>query len=176
MRKNLSFLFSNRSLLCLALFCLIIYIFRNVWLISRESLYDSRASVHETQPYVELIRNGDYPIVIELNNAQKLKNVFPSNIQIEVRNGDRIILNDNGTFTLSRMYGRKCLALGIPIGINSANPDDLVMLPGIGNTLAHRIVEYRSLNNGYKSIDELIKVKGIGERKLEAIKVFVSLD
>lgn len=57
-----------------------------------------------------------------------------------------------------------------PICINSATAEELVLLPGIGEVIAKRILEYRSKNNGFKSKDEIMRVKGIGKVKFEKIK------
>jgi competence protein ComEA len=56
------------------------------------------------------------------------------------------------------------------VNINTATEKELAGLPGIGAAIAKRIVEYREANKGFKSIEELKKVKGIGSRKFEAIK------
>ncbi len=56
------------------------------------------------------------------------------------------------------------------VNINTATEKELATLPGIGKGIATRIVEYRKAHGGFKSIDELKKVKGIGSKKFEAIK------
>lgn len=48
-------------------------------------------------------------------------------------------------------------------------------LHGIGETLAHRIVDYRSQNGAFESLDELDDVKGIGEKTLENIRHCITL-
>lgn len=57
-----------------------------------------------------------------------------------------------------------------PININSAKTEELVLLPGIGDVIAKRILDYRSQNNGFKSKDEIMQVKGIGRVKFEKMK------
>jgi competence ComEA-like helix-hairpin-helix protein len=57
-----------------------------------------------------------------------------------------------------------------PISINSASTEELVLLPGIGDVMAKRIVEYRIKNKGFKTKDEIMRVKGIGKVKFEKIK------
>ena len=56
------------------------------------------------------------------------------------------------------------------IDINLASRSELMDLPGIGNVLAERIVEYRVKNGFFKKIDDLRNVSGIGEKRFEAIK------
>jgi len=58
---------------------------------------------------------------------------------------------------------------GHPIDINSATAAELASLPGIGESKAKAIVEYRTVDP-FKSVDDLKKVKGIGEKTLEALR------
>ena len=62
-----------------------------------------------------------------------------------------------------------------PININSATVEELKLLPGIGSVLAERIVGYRSENGAFTSIDSLIKVPGIGAKRLDSIKDKITL-
>ena len=55
------------------------------------------------------------------------------------------------------------------ININTATAAQLQTLPGIGPTLAERIIDYRDKNGTFHSIGELMMVPGIGEKKLESI-------
>lgn len=56
------------------------------------------------------------------------------------------------------------------ISINDAYWYELIDVPGIGETLASRIVEYRDVNGKFKDITSLLNVEGIGPKKLEKIK------
>ncbi len=62
------------------------------------------------------------------------------------------------------------------ININSARIDDLKKLPGIGESLARAILEFREQNGPFQKIDDLLNVPGIGKNKLEKIKPFVTLE
>ncbi|MGB2698689.1 MAG: helix-hairpin-helix domain-containing protein [Candidatus Zixiibacteriota bacterium] len=62
------------------------------------------------------------------------------------------------------------------ININSASNKELENLPGIGPVLANRIVKLRESKGKFKKMDELLEVKGIGLKKLEAIKKWVIID
>lgn len=59
------------------------------------------------------------------------------------------------------------------ININTATADELAaFLPGIGEVKAKRIVEYRETAGGFDSVDELLNVKGIGEKTLANIRPY----
>jgi competence protein ComEA len=57
-----------------------------------------------------------------------------------------------------------------PINVNAASEGELQSLPGIGPALAARIVAYRSRHGAFKSIRDLDQVKGLGPKKLEALR------
>jgi comEA protein len=62
-----------------------------------------------------------------------------------------------------------------PVNINTASAKELDALPGIGEVLAQRIIDYRNANGPFQSVDDLIKVKGIGEKTLEKIKPYATV-
>lgn len=56
------------------------------------------------------------------------------------------------------------------LDLNSATPDQLEQLPGVGEVLAARIAEFRTAHGGFTTIDQLREVSGIGPRKFEDLK------
>lgn len=67
-------------------------------------------------------------------------------------------------------------AENLKININEADIAKLMKLKGVGKVLAGRIIEYRSANGNFRSVEELRKVKGLGQKLYEKIKDEVSID
>ena len=61
------------------------------------------------------------------------------------------------------------------VNINTANQSELDSLPGIGPSIAQKIIDYREENGNFKNIEELQNVKGIGDAKYEEIKDMVTV-
>ncbi len=64
---------------------------------------------------------------------------------------------------------------GHKVDINRATRDELEALPGIGPVLAGRILEYRERHGPFRSLDDLLKVKGIGPKTVARIAPFVAV-
>jgi competence protein ComEA len=68
------------------------------------------------------------------------------------------------------------LAIGGPVNVNTADAETISEeLKGIGMAKARAIVAYREANGPFKSADDLVLVKGIGERTLQAIRADIRL-
>ena len=62
------------------------------------------------------------------------------------------------------------------ININTATAQQLQLLPGIGETLARRIIDYRETNGDFKSTEELMNVTGIGEKIFDSINDYITIN
>lgn len=57
-----------------------------------------------------------------------------------------------------------------PLDVNSASAEELAGLPGIGEVLAQRIVDYRTANGPFEAVEDLLSVSGIGEKRLAELE------
>lgn len=64
---------------------------------------------------------------------------------------------------------------GTVININTASADQLNALPGVGPKLAARIVDYRAKNGGFKKLEDLMNVSGIGEKNFLKLKPLITI-
>lgn len=61
------------------------------------------------------------------------------------------------------------------VNINAASAEQLSALPGIGAKLAARIVEHRQKAGAFKSVQELMTVKGVGEKNFEKLQPYLTI-
>lgn len=92
------------------------------------------------------------------------KEISGEKVYITAESGNNVIVEDK----VERGKKQK-------VNINEAKQEDFEQLPGIGPSIAKKIIEYREQNGKFTSIDELQEVKGIGEAKFENIKEYVTI-
>jgi competence protein ComEA len=61
------------------------------------------------------------------------------------------------------------------LDLNRATVEELQQLPGVGEVLAKRVVDRRAAHGPYRSVDELLEVKGIGKKRVERLQSLVSV-
>lgn len=75
----------------------------------------------------------------------------------------------SGTPSLYEPSTARNISVAAPLDINVATVQELETLPGIGNTKAQAIIDYRSQNGPFHHVEDLLNVPGIGEKTLEQI-------
>lgn len=76
---------------------------------------------------------------------------------------------------ITLMDSGKRLVLGIPIALNQARVQDLAIIPGISQRLAHRIVKFRDSHGPFRRWNDLKCVKGIGPKRIEKFRSYLTL-
>jgi competence protein ComEA len=71
--------------------------------------------------------------------------------------------------------GRPAAAAAALVNLNTATASQLEGLPGIGKATAERIVEYRQKSGGFKKAEDLMNVRGIGEKSFLKLKPLVTV-
>ena len=80
--------------------------------------------------------------------------------------------SDTVRIKLGRMEANKLLVFSIPLDLNRASVEDLCLVPGIGESLAREIVDYRRSKGGFLSLEELKHVTGIGEQNWKSFQIY----
>ena len=93
------------------------------------------------------------------------------NLAREVKDGEQIVIPSEVTGCPEYMDSDS----GALLSLNQATAEQFDTLPGIGPTLAERIIQWREKNNGFSSIDQLNEVSGIGDKLFAGVKELVSL-
>jgi competence protein ComEA len=66
-------------------------------------------------------------------------------------------------------------AEGKKVNVNSADASQLALLPRVGPSVAQRIIDYRKQNGPFKKVEDLMLVRGIGEKTFLLIKPYVAI-
>jgi len=98
---------------------------------------------------------------------------------IQLQNGMKIRLvpeKDHQGLIVEKMDAVKRLALGLPLDINLASLDELILIPGVGEALAANIVTQREKIGRFERIDELMDIKGIKGKKLAKLRPYFYIE
>jgi competence protein ComEA len=91
------------------------------------------------------------------------------NLAAKVADGERIYLPRRGELPPAAAVGGGAAVAG-PLDLNTATAEQLDGLPGVGPATAAAIVEYRTQHGRFRSVDELLEVRGIGDAKLSSLR------
>jgi competence protein ComEA len=93
------------------------------------------------------------------------------NLAAQVEDGQQVVVPTAGAAaSVTGQAGAPTASTGVKPSLGSATVEQLDEIDGIGPTLAERIIEYRTENGGFSSLDELQDVDGIGEKRLETLR------
>ena len=73
------------------------------------------------------------------------------------------------------LTGTECLMAGVAIDLNGATPEDLAVVPGLSARLAIEVVRDRAIGGAFRSVDDLVRVRGIGPGRLARARPFLAI-
>jgi competence protein ComEA len=62
-----------------------------------------------------------------------------------------------------------------PVNLNTATAEQLATIPGVGAKTAERIIEYRQKNGSFKKVEDLMNVRGVGEKSFLKMKPLITV-
>ena len=62
-----------------------------------------------------------------------------------------------------------------PVNLNTATAEQLATIPGVGPKMAERIIDYRQKNGGFKKVEDLMNVSGVGEKSFLRMKPLITV-
>ena len=149
-----------------------------VTIISFLSLYlsiDIDTNQLEENNYISVEIKGEIkkPGIYELKKGSNLQDLLDIAIILDSSDLSSYSLN-------TALYNNQIIVIPkiseeVLISINSADLKQLSSLPGIGIKTAEKIIEYRTNNGSFNSLEELMNVKGIGKSKFNKIKEYITL-
>ncbi len=116
-----------------------------------------------------------YQLVEEAGGLTENADIKNINLAIILRDQQDIYLPAVGEIVVPQQTGSENV-LDNSVRINYATKEELKSLPGIGDAIADRIIEYRSQQGGFKRIEDIKNVSGIGDKKFEDIKSRITVD
>jgi competence protein ComEA len=104
-----------------------------------------------------------------------LKSDFPV-----IKNGKKLMFKTGAAhdafWESSEMGAAARLNFFLPVDINIASADELMLIPGVGAKTAEAVVEYRETHKRIKSLDELGSLSGMGDKKMQALLPYISIE
>ncbi len=132
------------------------------------------------KPGVYKLRPGTrvYELIEQAGGLSEMANADVINRASTVSDGQKIVIPSKASTgqDIKQSGDADCSsnASGL-VNINQADQKQLESIAGIGPSMAKRIIEYRNSNGFFGSIDELMNVKGIGAKKFDKIKTYVTI-
>lgn len=126
------------------------------------------------------ISKGIYFAAPETTANQLLEltgNGFKSSQDFVLDNGMKLLIDADKIDKMSwtEIDNARRLALGLPIDLNLATEDDLLLIPGIGEITAQKILTLRNKKVRFKNIEELMETDGIKEKKFIKLRQYLYL-
>ena len=129
-----------------------------------KKVFDEMVIIIYTKEEVEKMLNGEDVIIDNIITNKEV--IFP-----DIKNDATI----NNTSSSNKVDENETTVNKSIININTATIDELDSLPGIGNSKAQNIIDYRNINGNFETIEDIMNVNGIGTAIYEQIKTYITV-
>ena len=123
--------------------------------------------------YIVATRARVFDAIIAAGGFTKSADQSTVNLAREVSDGEQVVVMAAGAQSGSATA--QTSAQAALISLNRASQLELEALPGVGPTLAGRMIDWRTANGGFKKKEDLLKVSGIGNKMFDGMKDLVTL-
>lgn len=142
-----------------------------------------------SKPGIYKLKSGSrvYELIEKAGGETKNADLSALNLAAKLQDGEKIIVPkknslsvntilDNTTQINNNQTTNSKITAGQIININTATEAQLDTLPGIGPATAKKIIDYRNTQGKFSTKEDLLKVKGIGEKKFTQIKNYITVN
>ena len=84
--------------------------------------------------------------------------------------------SESNNIVVTKIAAAERLALGMPLDINQVTEDELLLITGIGQATAEKILDLRNKLGRFRNIEQLMEIKGIKEKKLAEIRKYLYVE
>ena len=123
--------------------------------------------------YIVANRARVFDAIVAAGGFTKSADQSTVNLAREISDGEQVVVMAAGAQSSSA--AAQTSAQAALISLNRASQLELEALPGVGPTLAGRIIDWRTANGGFKMKEDLLKVSGIGSKMFDGMKHLVTL-
>jgi competence protein ComEA len=117
--------------------------------------------------------------VCDLLVAAGIRNLEPFDQEMlseRLSTGKTVVIESYGRLRIAQMNNADKLALGIPIDINKATLEDLMLINGVGEKTAWQIIQFREKSGRFQRVEDLMKIHGIKDKKFQKLRSYFCTD
>jgi competence protein ComEA len=94
----------------------------------------------------------------------------------QLSTGKTVVIESHRCLRIVEMNNGHKLALGIPIDINKATLEDLMLINGVGEKTAWQIIQFREKSGRFQRVEDLMKIHGIKDKKFQKLRSYFCTD
>lgn len=123
-----------------------------------------------------LPRNAKVCDLLKAAGIGNLEKFDEKKLHRQLSTGNAVLIESDSQITIGEMNNAGKMALNIPININKATLEDLMLISGIGEKTALQIIQFRERSGNFRTLEDLMKIRGIKEKKFEKLKKYFFTD